>query len=476
MSEQKIENHINDVLAGDAQKLALDFIAYLRTQEMQFVRSTTDYWAEKLYWYVKFRDMFVGFILINGFGSVGDETEPEGWIIWSDDYNSDLFANFPLDEHTKEIAWNHIDFGTCGGGLTRKIFGKEFNPVCGTTFRFDNPDEGALECAKRLVELRKKDILRKTDTQEVNNKNGIYQKARTFIYRNARPLDLSRWQNHFEGGSKEDVLTALSTYQNEDGGFGHALEADAWNPNSAPMQTWTATEILREIDFTDAKHPIIQGILQYLASGQEFTGQFWDNAPGSNNDYPHAPWWHTDGNSDCHHSYNPTACLTGFIIRFADKDSVLYRLGCLIAKEAYNAYFGQDLLGDMHTAACYIRLWQYCDEAGIADVIDLTALKERLREQVQHGITKNFVEWETGYICKPSQFFNNNNSIFYADNKEIADYECEFIIKSQLEDGSWNIPWGWNSYPDEWAISKNWWKGNGALLNMLYLKGMGRLT
>lgn len=77
---------------------------------------------------------------------------------------------------------------------------------------------------------------------------------------------------------------------------------------------------------------------------------------------------------------------------------------------------------------------------------------------------------------KPSQFFHNSNSIFYVDNQDIANYECEFIIKSQLEDGSWNIPWGWKGYSDEWAISKNWWKGNGAISNMLYLKEMGRLT
>ena len=109
------------------------------------------------------------------------------------------------------------------------------------------------------------------------------------------------------------------------------------------------------------------------------------------------------------------------------------------------------------------------------DVIDLAALKERLRKQVKHSITHNTTAWETGYICKPSQFISSCDSIFYADNKEIADYECEFIIKSQLDDGSWAITWSWNSYPEEWAISKMWWKGNGAILNMLYLQGMGRL-
>jgi len=303
----------------------------------------------------------------------------------------------------------------------------------------------------------------------------IYQKTRSFIYRNARPIDLARWQYHFENGSKEAVLNALAAYQNEDGGFGHALESDAWNPNSSPIQTWAATEILHEINFIDNEHPIpiIQGILRYLASGQDFDGNLWHNELVSNNDYPHAPWWHAE--LDSSDSYNPTACLAGFIIRFANKDSDLYKLGCQIAKEAFYADDNKGLSDDMHSVILYIRLMQYCEKACESEVIDLSELKGRLREKVKKSITHNTNEWETGYICKPSQLFNTRDSVFYADNREMADYECKFIIRTQLEDGSWNIPWGWNNYLEEWAISKNWWKGNGAILNMLYLKGMGIL-
>ncbi|NLL33698.1 MAG: hypothetical protein GX257_00125, partial [Clostridiales bacterium] len=113
-----------------------------------------------------------------------------------------------------------------------------------------------------------------------------FEKARTFIYRNARPLDFARWQYQFENGSKEAVLNALSFYQNEDGGFGHALEADSWNPNSSPIQTWVATENLYEIGFSNSSHPIIAGILSYLESGKDFNGRFWYNTVKSNNDYP----------------------------------------------------------------------------------------------------------------------------------------------------------------------------------------------
>ncbi|MCK5128249.1 MAG: hypothetical protein KAQ68_00240 [Clostridiales bacterium] len=300
-----------------------------------------------------------------------------------------------------------------------------------------------------------------------------FEKAREFMYRNARPLDLARWQYHFENGSKGAVLKALSYYQNEDGGFGHALEPDAWNPNSSPIQTWCATEIINEIDFTDSTHQIIKGMLKYLESGQDFDGRLWYNEIVSNNDYPHARWWHAD--VDSADSYNPTACLAGFIVHFAEKKSDLYKLGCRIATEAYYADDKQGLSDDMHSVTLYIRLMQYCKRAGVTEFIDLALLKKRLREKVTRSIMHNTSAWESSYICKPSRFFNSKNSVFYADNKEIADYECDFIIKTQLDDGSWNIYWGWNDYPEQWQVAKNWWKGNGTIVNMLYLKGMEKI-
>ncbi len=164
--------------------------------------------------------------------------------------------------------------------------------------------------------------------------NQIFNKARAFIYRNARPLELARWQYHFEGGRRSAVAQSLAAYQTADGGFGHALEPDAWNPHSTPIQTWAATEILREIDLVDPAHPIISGILRYLEGGQDFDGHCWYNTVPGNNDYPHAPWWHTDSQSTSHHSYNPTACLAGFILRFAAEDSALFRLGRRVTQEA----------------------------------------------------------------------------------------------------------------------------------------------
>lgn len=302
--------------------------------------------------------------------------------------------------------------------------------------------------------------------------NETFEKARAFMYRNARPLDLARFQYQFENGSKGSVMNVLSYYQNEDGGFGHAVEADCWNPNSTPLHANTAGEIIRELNFDDQNHPVIQGLLRWYESGKHFNGKTWDITVVSNNAYPHAPWWHTESESSCHTDYNGTAQIAGFITRYAEKDSDLFWLGVRIANEAIAA-LSPDEIRDMHTCACYLRMAELFERGNNTAYIPYAELKEKLHKSINKLIEKDTSKW-SGYVCQPSCFITSKDSEYYPANKEIADFECAYIIKTQLEDGSWNIGWTWGSqYPNEWAISKNWWKGQWILQNLSYLKGFG---
>ena len=148
----------SDFHTGDAQIKLLDFITFLRTNEILFERCQYGYWEDKFYWWIKYKEEYFCFILINGY-------ENGHWGIWFEDGGSDCYANVPVDDRIKEIAWANVDIfkGDCGGGqsegLRKVIFGKLFESLYRTLMFFDNPNVEAVECMKKLVEIRKNDIL-----------------------------------------------------------------------------------------------------------------------------------------------------------------------------------------------------------------------------------------------------------------------------------------------------------------------------
>lgn len=303
-----------------------------------------------------------------------------------------------------------------------------------------------------------------------------FDSAREFVYRNARPLDLARWHFHFERGGLKHLLSVLGAYQNGDGGYAHALEPDSWNPESSPIQTWAATEVLREIGFDKAGHPSIRGALRYLDSGSDFNGATWASTVPGNADHPHAPWWTPGSDSQNHQDYNPTAALAGFLLKFSESGTKAHALAQQVGAQAYEAFMTKELTQDMHTARCFLRLYEYALDAGNPLGFDLPAMKERLTRQVDACITKDISQWQSGYVCLPSVFITGKDSPFYEDFKALAQAECDYVINSQLDDGSWAVNWGWADYPEAWAVSRNWWKGSMTVDKVLFLKRMGVLS
>ena len=296
-----------------------------------------------------------------------------------------------------------------------------------------------------------------------------FESARSFIYRNARPLDLARWRYLFEDGDRELVLTALAAYQNGDGGFGHGLEADCWNPESAPVQIWTATQILREAGLDDVEHPIVQGILRYLASGAAFDGHVWLGTLPSNDAHPHAPWWNYDPEQAW--GYNPTASLIGFILRCAKRESSLYALAVRLAGEAYGWFRAHAPLESMHTAACFVEFYEDLRECA-PEGVELDEFEALLRAQLQHVLTRDPDAWAREYVCKPSLFIHDRKSPFYEENRALCALECAFIAETQLADGSFRVTWDWGCGFEQWAVAKNWWKSDLILKNAQFSRAM----
>lgn len=258
-------------------------------------------------------------------------------------------------------------------------------------------------------------------------------------------------------------------YQNEDGGFGHALEADCWNPLSSPIQTWAATQIIREIGLRDKKHPIILGILDYLEKTEYFNGHAWNNTVPSNNDFPHALWWEYVETDEI--NYNPTVSLIGFIFLFADAKSTIYHTAEKLLSEAYEWFKNNCPLESMHTASCFAELFEDLYECNYCN-IDLNEFEKLLHLQIANILTTDTSIWSKEYVCKPSLFIHSRSSRFYMENKKLCDFERQFISQTQMEDGTWNVTWNWDDYQEQWHISKNWWKSDLIIKNVKFFRNM----
>jgi len=151
MSEQKecneltFEEKIVETLKGDTQKDALNFVAFLKANNL----STGDNHGT-----IVFNGDVLAWMHMDGKPDL-----PGPWTIWPDLIGT-VPEGFIFEEAMKEVAWQNINIcascgGECAPGNKKSVFGKEFDNVCGAMLAFTDPDCESLECLKKLIEMRK---------------------------------------------------------------------------------------------------------------------------------------------------------------------------------------------------------------------------------------------------------------------------------------------------------------------------------
>jgi len=151
-ARQIIEDAINKQLEGETQTAALDFAAYLRAHKM------SPLWASVNSWKVNFKGGGVCYIkMANG-----------SWLInFHGSFQRDYETTFS-NAADKKIAWANIKHCVkcnvnCIAGekwVRASVLGKDFDNVCkNIRIVMSNPDAVAVECAKKLVEKTRDDIL-----------------------------------------------------------------------------------------------------------------------------------------------------------------------------------------------------------------------------------------------------------------------------------------------------------------------------
>jgi len=174
VSEKIIEDVIRETLIGDEQKNALDFVSYLRVNEIEIPPNKPggDFWNAGY----KGRGICVINLPAvyddhNGFDTFINDL-PHAWDNLSDGGKGDGVAGFPVHERTKEIIWANVRphdltcHGKCSPGSTKMIFGKKFDNLCSSFLGIYSPDAETVDCMKKIVGGLKSDILKNIQNAE----------------------------------------------------------------------------------------------------------------------------------------------------------------------------------------------------------------------------------------------------------------------------------------------------------------------
>lgn len=285
-----------------------------------------------------------------------------------------------------------------------------------------------------------------------------------WIHRNARGLELAKWRFYFEGGDAESVIDELQYYQNTDGGFGHALEADCWNPASAPSQMFYAIHILHELAYQDTTHPVIQNMLRYLESGKDMVDGFWVSILPSNNQYPHAPWW-TKTDRKTFDVYMPNADICWFILKFAQKDSPLYDKAVSMVQRMLNLFLSQKEVEPHSLESIMFLLRELQKTDSSCGQLEDAATAHGI--QLMRGLIEVNPDTWTAYCITPSFFIHDRLHPLYPEYRELLKLEVQRLMETRDADGCWDINWVWQEYESAYRLSANWWKSSVTMQKLM---------
>lgn len=255
----------------------------------------------------------------------------------------------------------------------------------------------------------------------------VLERAQTFIFNNARLLERRLFEHVFCSSSKDHVISALRAYQNEDGGFGNALEPDKRTSTSQPIDQEIALRVLDEVGFDAGIAVSVCNFLQTITTAEGGVPFVLPTV----RDAPRAPWWNTE-TDDPPASINPTASIAGLLHKHGVDHPWL----------------------DLATAFC----WQQIEQHDIPNENDVLCVllflehvpdRERAERAFQHVSTQllqgqhvTFDPQASGYVFTPLAYAPSPHSMCRRlfDAATIATH-LDALAHKQQADGGWPISW-----------------------------------
>lgn len=298
-----------------------------------------------------------------------------------------------------------------------------------------------------------------------------FDRAAAYLRTRARPLEQALFAHSFERGGRTPILAALVPYQNDDGGFGHALEPDMRAPASTVLATTIALAILRRIGATEETSGL-PAALVYLIDQYDAESDRWPIISSGVAGAPHAPWWDYEESETNFRGFwaNPRASVVGYLWQYRKLVPSPFVEGALRAAAADLLTYAQHM--EMHDLMCYLDLLETHDLPGEMrqNMID------KLRRVVARSVVLDPAAWDD-YNLKPLTAIRSPESeLATAIDPALIDANLDYLIDTQEADGTWGPAWSWDFVDaGAWAAAAAEWRGVLTLRNLETLRAFGRL-
>ncbi len=282
------------------------------------------------------------------------------------------------------------------------------------------------------------------------------------------------FEYRFEGSSAESVIAELAHFQNEDGGFGRALEPDLRTPSSSALATGIGLRTLEELQ-CPADHPMTRRAVQYLLSTFDHRAGVWLVAPHDTNSYPHAGWWHDED---------------GSLSRLFDGFRIIPRAEIVGLLHGFSTLVPVDWLDDVtENTVRDIEATESLGTGGGDDIVYALSLAEteelppdfkrrlvkRVRTAVPAVVSRDPQEWDS-YCITPLKVAPSPHSIVADLLWDDLQAHMDHQIDHQTPEGTWDPVWTWGEfYPEVWEQARIEWRGHLTLNTLTTLRAFGRI-
>ncbi|WP_335872850.1 hypothetical protein [Bacillus sp. 2205SS5-2] len=270
--------------------------------------------------------------------------------------------------------------------------------------------------------------------------------AERYLLGTGRELEKAMLAYEFYEGSLETVLNELKRYQNDDGGFGHALEPDVRLELSSVISSTVALQILTRYQVS-SEHSIVRKVIHFLLNVFQENNMGWEIVPQAVEDYPAAPWWKYAGVQA--NWGNPNAEILGYLIQY--EDLVPPSLITNLTQQAIS-YINNLETYEFHELLCFLRLKKHLSDSNSAK------MEDKLLHMIKQCVITDEAKW-TEYGLQPIDVVSSPESPYYELLNETWEKNLQFRISQQDELGSWNPSWSWfGEFENIWPLAEKEWR------------------